>query len=89
MPPVCLRYCETVKNVTVAIPDDVYRRARIKAAHEGTSVSALVAAHLRDLTDDDDFATKAALQDQVMREIAEFSGADRLSRDDVHDRALR
>src|SRR5690606_392991 len=27
-----LGYCETVKNITVSLPDDVYRRARMKAA---------------------------------------------------------
>jgi plasmid stability protein len=31
-----------VKNVTVSLPDDVYRWARIKAAERDTSLSALV-----------------------------------------------
>jgi plasmid stability protein len=38
-----------VKNITVSVPDDVHRAARIAAAEQGTSVSALVARHLEAL----------------------------------------
>ena len=31
-----------MKNITVALDDEIYRRARIHAAEQGTSVSALV-----------------------------------------------
>jgi len=31
-----------MKNITLKIDNEVYRRARIRAAHEGTSVSAMV-----------------------------------------------
>ncbi|MBO0842945.1 MAG: hypothetical protein J2O46_07145 [Nocardioides sp.] len=41
----------TVKNVTIALPDDVYRDARIEAAHRDTSVSALVRDYLVSLSD--------------------------------------
>lgn len=78
-----------MKNVTVAVPDDVYRRARIKAAEEGTSVSALVAAYLGTLARDDEFDRKVALQRRILDEIVSFSGSDRLTRDEVHDRAVR
>jgi len=37
-----LCYCDTVEDITVFCPDDVYRRARIRAAERNTSVSALV-----------------------------------------------
>jgi plasmid stability protein len=40
----------TVKNITVTVPDNVYRNARIRAAERGTSVSALVAGYLRSLS---------------------------------------
>jgi hypothetical protein len=30
-----------VKSITVTVPDEVYRQARIRAAERGTSVSAL------------------------------------------------
>lgn len=78
-----------MKNITVSVPDEVYRRARIRAAEQGRSVSALVADFLRSLADEDDeFARLEALQKRVMAEIKNFNGSDRLSRDDVHDRAL-
>lgn len=78
-----------MKNITVSVPDEVYRRARIRAAEQGRSVSALVADFLRSLADEDDeFARLEALQKRVMAEITNFNGSDRLSRDDVHDRAL-
>ena len=36
-----------MKNITVAVPDEIYRRARVRAAEQGRSVSALVADYLR------------------------------------------
>ena len=79
-----------MKNITVTVPDDVYRRARVRAAEQGRSVSALVADFLRSLADDDtEFKRLEALQKQLMAEITNFSGSVRLSRDDLHNRALR
>ncbi len=88
--PVILRYCDKVKNITVSVPDDVYRLARIHAAEQETSVSSLVADFLRGLSDQsDEFGRLHALQRRVQAEITDFSGGDRLQRDQVHDRALR
>ena len=84
-------YCENVKNITVSVPDDVYRRARIRAAETGTSVSALVRNHLERMAiEETEFERLKRLQDEVIDSIEGFSAADRLSRDEVHDRdALR
>jgi plasmid stability protein len=87
--PVILCYCGAMKNVTVSVPDDVYRTARIRAAHQGTSVSALVTAYLRSLATDTEFARLQAQQLRIQRQIKRFHAADRLSRDELHDRALR
>ena len=77
-------------NVTVSIPDDVYRAARIRAAERGTSVSGLVAEHLRSLAGREaEFARLEAQQRRVQDQITRFSGGDRLGRDDVHERAVR
>jgi hypothetical protein len=35
-----------VKNITVSVPDDVYRNARVAAAQRDTSLSALVVNYL-------------------------------------------
>jgi hypothetical protein len=37
----------------------------------------------------DEFARLEALQHEVQAEISQFRAADRLSRDEVHDRAVR
>ncbi|MGP7995927.1 MAG: SpoIIE family protein phosphatase [Streptosporangiaceae bacterium] len=84
-----LCYCGTVKNLTVTVPDDVYRAARVVAAQRDTSVSALVVAYLERLSGRmQEFGRLEALQREVQAEIGQFHAADRLSRDEVHDRAV-
>jgi plasmid stability protein len=77
-------------NVTVSLPSDVYRRARIRAAEQNTSVSALVRQFLTEVgTAETEFERRRRLQDQVLAALPRFSARDRLTRDEVHDRALR
>jgi hypothetical protein len=79
-----------VKNITVSVADDVYRRARIRAAELGKSVSALVTEYLNSLSERDaEFARLEAKQRRVQDEIRVFRAQDRLSRDQLHDRAVR
>jgi hypothetical protein len=83
-------YGETVKNLTVSVPDGVYRNARVAAAQRDTSVSALVVTYLEQLSGRmDEFARLEEQQHQVQDEITQFRAASRLSRDEVHDRAVR
>jgi plasmid stability protein len=79
-----------MKNITVSVPEDVYRYARVRAAERGTSVSALVTEFLRTLSDREaEFARLEAQQRRVQGEIARFRAGDRLERDRLHARALR
>jgi plasmid stability protein len=82
-----------VKNITVSVPDDVYRAARVKAAERDSSVSALVREFLTRLAEgaeESDFDRRRRLQAEVLGSIDRFSAGDRLTRDEVHDRrALR
>jgi plasmid stability protein len=80
-----------VKNLTISLPDDVYRRARVRAAEHDTSVSALVREFLEKLEDTpSDFERRKRLQREILAGIKSFRGGDRLTRDQVHDRnALR
>jgi hypothetical protein len=79
-----------VKNITVSVPDEIYRLARIRAAEGGSSVSALVTGYLRSLGGQEaEFARLEAQQEQVLSEVHSFSGRDRLDRDEVHRRAVR
>jgi plasmid stability protein len=81
---------QSVKNITVSVPDDVYRRARIQAAERGTSVSALVGEYLRSLSAQAvEFSRLEAQQQQVRSEIARFRAGDRLDRERLHGRAVR
>jgi hypothetical protein len=78
-----------VKNITVSVPDDVYRDAKIIAAERGGSVSALVSDYLRSLSErSHEFARLEAQQKQVQSEIKHFRARDRLSREEVHGRAV-
>lgn len=79
-----------MKNVTLSVPYEVYRQARIRAAERGMSVSALVAQYLRALSDEDTrFDRLEALQRQVQAELGPFRASDRLTREEVHERAVR
>ena len=81
-------YREDVKNITVSVPDEVYRRARIKASERDTSVSALVRDLLNELAgEQSDFDRRRRLQDEVITSIRTFRAGDRLSREQIHDRA--
>jgi hypothetical protein len=79
-----------VKNITVAVDDEVYRRARVKAAERDTSVSALVRQFLIDLAQEGSEFERLERLEKVLREqITDFDGSNRLSRDEVHDRRRR
>jgi plasmid stability protein len=79
-----------MKNVTVSVPDDVYRQARIRAAEGGSSVSALVAGYLRSIGGREaELSRLEAQQRQVFGEIDRFRAGDRLDRDELHRRAVR
>jgi plasmid stability protein len=79
-----------VKNITVSVPDEVYRRARVKAAERDRSVSSLVREFLTGLADEEsDFDRRRRLQDEVLATIRRFRAGDRLSRTEVHGRAVR
>jgi plasmid stability protein len=79
-----------MKNITVTVPDDVYRNARIRAAERGTSISALVGEYLRSLSERQaEFSRLEAQQQQLQREIRRLRARDRLDRDQLHDRAVR
>jgi len=76
-----------MKNITVSVPDDVHRRARIKAAERDTSVSALVREFLIGLGEEEsEFERRRRLQAEVIATIKKFRAGDRVSRDEAHER---
>jgi plasmid stability protein len=80
-------YLATVKNITVSLDDETYRRARMKAAEQDTSVSALVRRFLIDLAAGETEPERLKRQEQALRErVTKFRAGDRLSREAVHRR---
>ncbi len=76
-----------VKNITVSLDDETYRRARTKAAEQSSSVSALVRRFLTELAAAESEAEKLRREERALRaRIGAFIAADRLSREDVHAR---
>lgn len=76
-----------MKNITVTVDDEVYRRARIRAAQADTSISALVRGYLMQLAGQEDAnAQLKELQDKTLRKIKKFRAADRLDRAAAHER---
>lgn len=83
-------YCETVKNLTVSIPDDVYRAARVRAAEADSSVSSMVADYLHSLSKrEEEFSRLEAQQNRIQAEIKGFSARHNIDRDALHERSVR
>jgi uncharacterized protein YdaU (DUF1376 family) len=77
-----------MKNITVTVDDDTYRRARIKAAERDTSVSALVKGFLLELAAGETDAERLKREERALRDrISTFRAADRLPREQVHERS--
>lgn len=87
-------YCETVKNVTVSLDDETYRRARLQAAERGRSLSSLVRDFLQDLGSGETRVERRrrALRDLFARMDAKGVGMDAskiMSRDEVYSERFR
>ena len=82
-----------MKNITVSVDEEVYHRARVRAAEQKTSVSAIVRKLLEDVArEQTEFERLRALEEKTIRgrKGTCFSAANRLDRESLHDRdALR
>ena len=76
-----------MRNITVTVDDETYRRARLRAAEQDTSVSALVKRFLAELAAGESDTERLRREERALRaSVTSFRAADRLSRDDVHAR---
>jgi plasmid stability protein len=76
-----------VRNVTVSIDEETYRRVRIRAAELNRSVSSLVREFLADLGSTETETERLKRQEQALRaEIRRFRAGDRVPRDELHNR---
>ena len=78
----------TTKNITLSMPEELVRRAKVLAAQRDTSVSGLVARLLEQLVGDvRDYDDVAAQERRVMQEgIGLRVGEITWSRGEVHER---
>ncbi len=82
-----LWYCENVKNITVSLDEDTYRRARMIAAERDTSVSALVKEFLSNLGSGESQVERLKREERDLRErITTFRASNRQPREELHDR---
>lgn len=89
-----------MRNITVSVDDDTYRRSRIRAAELDTSLSALVRRFLRTLVDGPASALRSETEVErrlrLLREVvADFEArgvglhmADNVPREKLYDRGL-
>jgi plasmid stability protein len=89
--PPCFRqarsYCDLVKNITVSLPDEVYRKARVKAAERNTSLSAMVKQFLESLAEEEgEFKRLERLQEESYAQIERFQASNRLTREELYRR---
>jgi hypothetical protein len=86
-------FCDNVdvKNITVSIEDSLQRRARIKAAERGTSLSAAVRDFLIHFCGSEtDFERRKRLERETLASVRSFDAGNRVGRDALHGRhALR
>jgi hypothetical protein len=76
-----------MRNITVSLDDETYRRARVIAAERDTSVSALVKRFLSELAaGETEFERLKRLERETRARIGDFSAADRLPRDELYAR---
>ncbi len=78
-----------MKNITVSLDDETYRRARMVAAQRDTSVSALVKRFLTELASGEtEFERLKRLEREIRERITDFSASENLPRDELYDRRL-
>lgn len=79
-----------MKNVTVSLDDETYRRGRLRAAEMDTTLSALVRDFINTLGARETERERLKREERALRSDPQnltFSGADRLTRDELYDRA--
>ena len=76
-----------MKNITVTVDDETYRRARVKAAEKDTSVSALVKQYLMAFASAVTQNEELKLEEKALRSaIRNFRASGNISRDELHSR---
>ena len=77
-----------MKNITVSVDEETYRRARIRAAELDTSVSALVRDYLAKLAGHESEFERLKRREEELRALVPkgFSASENVPRDELYDR---
>ncbi|MCW1970757.1 MAG: DUF6364 family protein [Anaerolineae bacterium] len=81
-----------MKNITISIDDEIYRRARIYAAERSLSVSALVRKYFMEITTiaegETEFARLQREQNEIIAQIRQkhvgFTATENVARDELY-----
>lgn len=74
-----------MKNITVSVDDETYRRARVRAAEMDTSVSAVVRRLLTEYAaQESEFDRLARQEKELRKQVRNFRGSDRQTRDEMY-----
>jgi plasmid stability protein len=78
-----------MKNITVTLDDETYRKARVRAAELDTSVSAIVRKYLTEFAEGESRFERLKKQEEaLLAKIEKFTAEDLLPREALHDRKL-
>lgn len=78
-----------MKNITVTLDDETYRKARMRAAELDTSVSAIVRKYLTEFAESESRFERLKKQEEaLLAKIEKFTAEDLLPREALHDRKL-
>ncbi|MGB9165548.1 MAG: DUF6364 family protein [Rhodomicrobium sp.] len=78
-----------MKNITVTLDDETYRKARMRAAELDTSVSAIVRKYLTQFAEGESRFERLKKQEEaLLAKIEKFTAEDLLPREALHDRKL-
>ncbi|MGH9817598.1 MAG: hypothetical protein ACRD6I_16110 [Candidatus Acidiferrales bacterium] len=85
------RHAKSRQNVTVSLPREIIRKAKILAARRETSISGLLAEQIEALISQDEAYTRAMRDALALLEKGfHMGGFERVDRGELHDRkALR
>ncbi|NJM42994.1 MAG: hypothetical protein HC858_01510 [Brachymonas sp.] len=75
-----------MRNITLSVDEPTYRTARIVAAEQGISVSALVRNYLQSLRPVQSTAAPMSLEETFNWAAQGYSAGQRLSREELYDR---
>jgi len=91
-----IAYCGSVKNITVSVEDELYRKARVVAAQRETSLSGLVRNHLQELVKEAEMGPEqqkrehlAAVFDKLANGTRKHPPLGKLKRDEIYADRLK